>query len=165
MSNTESDITPAAVDSTAATTEGVEQPHADVSSNVMIAGEQTCVQCASYAQELALASERNDALTKAMQQMVNDAVVFMTLGHSGEPQMFTARSEAEATIVSLQGEQELLNTRVQQAETDAEHARSELNQLEENNFCDEPQHKVLQDDLDSANCEITELREEEKTRR
>ena len=38
-------------------------------------GEQTCAHCASYAQELTSANERNDALTKAMKQMEDDALV------------------------------------------------------------------------------------------
>ena len=59
MSDTGSDTTPTAVDGAAAT-EGVEQPNAAVPpnvANVMIAGEQTCAGCASYAHGLTLINE------------------------------------------------------------------------------------------------------------
>ena len=67
MSDSVSNTTAAAVDGTAVT-EGAEQPHAAVSSdvtNVMIAGEQTCARCAGYARELTLMNARNDALTQS----------------------------------------------------------------------------------------------------
>ena len=67
MSDTVNNTAAATVDGVAAT-EGVEQPHAAVSSDqtdVMIAREQTCACCASCAQELALLNERNDALTQS----------------------------------------------------------------------------------------------------
>ena len=92
MSDTESNTTAAAVDG-AVVTEGAEQPHADVSSNVanvMIAGQQTCARCASYAQELTLVTERNGALNQSIKQMESEALTSMTLAHTREQNMFTA---------------------------------------------------------------------------
>ena len=71
----DNDITSTAADGDAAATEGVESPHVVESSNVMIAGEQTCASCASYAQELESLNGRNYALALAMKQMENDAIV------------------------------------------------------------------------------------------
>ena len=65
--------------------------------------------------------------------------------------------------MSLQGDYELLKIEAQQSEQEALHARSELEQANENNFCFDPAHAVLQEDLDSAHCEITELRTTETT--
>ena len=95
MSDRGSNTTAAAVDG-AVVTEGVEQPHAAVSSdvaNVMIAEQRTCARCASYAQELTLMTERNDALTQSMKQMESDAVVSMTLAHTREQDMFTTSAK------------------------------------------------------------------------
>ena len=101
----------------------------------MIAGEQTCAQCASYAQELTSANERNDALTQAMKQIENDTIVSTTLANQREHQMFTSQAKSENNILKLQGEYELLNQRLQHSEQEALHARSELGQATENNFC------------------------------
>ena len=155
MSDSESNTTAAAVDG-AAVTEGVEQPHAAVSSdatNVMIAGEQTCARCTSYAQELTLMTERNDVLTQSMKQMESESLISMTLAHTREQDMFAASAKTEVAIQALQGDKDRLEIRAQQAELDALHAKSELAQIEENNFCYEPWHKILQDNLDQANCE------------
>ena len=81
MSDTANNTAAATVDGAAAT-EGVEQPHAAVSSDqtdVMIAGEQTCATCTGYAQELALLHERNETLTQSMKQMESDKIASMTL--------------------------------------------------------------------------------------
>ena len=161
MSDT--DITSTAADGDTAATEGVESPHAVESSNVMIAGEQTCAHCASYAQELTSANERNDALTKAMKQMEDDALVSTTLANQRELQMFSSKAELEASLMSLQGDYELQKIDALQSEQDARHARSELEQATENNFCFDPVHKVLQEDLDSAQLEIIEMRANETT--
>ena len=161
MSDTSIASTAAAGD--AAATEGVESPHAVESSNVMIAGEQTCASCASYAQELESLNERNDALTLVMEQMENDAIVSTTLANQREQQMFSSKAESEATLKSLQGDYELLKLEAQQSEQEARHACSELEQATENNFCFDPAHAVLQEDLDSARCEITQLRTTETT--
>ena len=152
MSDT--DITSTAANGDAAATEGVESPHAVESSNVMIAGEQTCASCASYAQELSLAAERYDALTVAMKQMENDTIVFKTLADQRELQMFSSKAELEASMLSLQGAYELQKIDALQSEQDARHARSELEQATDNNFCFDPVHKVLQEDLDSTQLEI-----------
>ena len=53
-------------------------------------------------------------------------------------------------MLSLQGAFELQKIDVLQSEQDARHARSELEQATDNNFCFDPVHKVLQEDLDSA---------------
>ena len=159
MSDTESSTTAAAVDG-AAVTEGVEQPHAAVSSNVanvMIAGQQTCAHCASCAQELTLMTAHNDALTRPMKLVESEALIFMALAHAREQDMFTASAKTEVANQVLQGDKASLVIRAQQAEADALHARSELTRLAENNICYEPWHKVLQDYLDQANCEIAEL--------
>ena len=161
MSDT--DITPTAADGDSAATEGVESPHAVESSNVMIAGEQSCAHCASYAQELTSAAERYDALTKAMKQMENDTIVSKTLADQRELQMFSSKAELEASMLSLQGDYELQKIDALQSEQDARHARSELEQATENNFCFDPVHKVLQEDLDSAQLEIIEMRANETT--
>ena len=92
------DITSTAADGDAAATEGVESSHAVESPNVMIAGEQTCASCASYAQEPESLNERNDALTLAMKQMENDAIVSTTLANQREQQMFSSKAESEATL-------------------------------------------------------------------
>ena len=160
MTDSVSNTTAAAVDSTAVT-EGVEQPHAAVSSdvvNVMIAGEKPCARCAGYAQKLTLMNEHNDALTQAMKQMESDKVVSMKLAHAREQVVFAASATAENASQAVVVGKDLLEIRVQQAELDALHAKSELAQIEENNFCYEPWHTALQDNLDQANCEITELR-------
>ena len=71
MSGTANNTAAATVDGVAAT-EGVEQPHAAVSSDqtdVMIAGEQTCASCAGYAQEFTLLNECNETPTQSMKQM------------------------------------------------------------------------------------------------
>ena len=162
MSDT--DITSTAADGDTAATEGVESPHAVESSNVMIAGEQTCAHCASYAQELTSANERNDALTiKAMKQMEDDAIVSTTLANQRELQMFSSKAELEVSLMSLQGDYELQKIEAQQSEQEARHARSELEQATENNICFDPAHEVLQEDLDSAKLEIIEMRANETT--
>lgn len=161
MSDT--DITSTAADGKIAATEGVESPHDVELSNVVIAGDQTCAQCASYVQELTLANERNDALTKAMEQMENDTIVSTTLANQREQQMFSSKAEPEATITSLQGSYEILKFEAQQYEQDTLHARLELEQAIESNFCFDPAHAVLQEDFDSAHCEITGLRTTETT--
>ena len=160
MSDTSDNTTAATVDGVAAT-EGVEQPHAAVSSDqtdVMIAGEQTCARCTGYAQELALLHERNETLTQSMKQMESDKIASMTLAHTREQAMFAASAKSEVAIQALQGDKDLLMIRVQQAESNAAHASSELAQAVDNNFCYEPFHKALQDTLDGANCELAELR-------
>lgn len=108
--------------------------------------------CASYTQELTLMIEHNDALTQSMKQMESEAPISMTLAHTREQDMFAASAKTEVAVQALQGDKDLLVIRAQQAEADALHVRSELTQIEENNFCYEPWHKVLQDHLDQANC-------------
>ena len=54
--------TTAAADGKTAATEGALIVHA-VAPNVMVAGTQTCARCASYVQELSIATERYEALT------------------------------------------------------------------------------------------------------
>ena len=127
----------------------------------MMAGTQTCASCTSYANDLIIANERHDAIIEAMTKMENDTIVSTTLANQREQQMFTMKSEAESSILKLQGEYELLQQRVQQPEQEALHARSELEQATKNNFCFDPSHTVLQDDLDSTQIEIIELRANE----
>ena len=106
-------------------------------------------------------TERNDALTQSMKQMESDKVVSMTLAHTRKQAMFAASAKSEVAIQALQGDKDLLTIRVQQAESNAAHACSELAQAVDNNFCYEPFHKALQDTLDGANCELAELRARE----
>ena len=125
MSDTESNTTTAAVDG-AVVTEGAEQPHAAVSSNVanvMSAGEQTCARCASYAQELTVMTERNAALTHSMKQRESGALIFTTLAHTREQDMFATSAKTEVAIHALQGDEDLLKIRAQQAEADVLHAK------------------------------------------
>ena len=103
MSDTVNNTAAATVDGVAAT-EGVEQPHAAVSSDqtdVMIAGEQTCASCTGYAQELALLNARNETLTPSMKQMESDKIASTTLAHTGEQAMFAASAKSEVTIHAL----------------------------------------------------------------
>ena len=129
----------------------------------MMAGTQTCASCTSYANELIIANERHDALSEAMTKMENDTIVSTELANQREQQTFTMKSEAESSMLKLQGDYELLQLKVQQSEQEAQHARSELEQATENNFCFDPSHTVMQDDLDSAQIEIIELRANETT--
>ena len=150
--STESDIpTTAAADGESAATEGALIVHAVAPSpTVMVAGTQTCARCASYVQELGIANERRDAIQQAMTKMENDTIVSTELANQREQQMFTLKSESEASVLKLQGGYEILKQRLQLSEQEALHARSELEQATENNFCFDPVHKRLQDDLDSA---------------
>ena len=129
----------------------------------MMAGEQTCASCASYVQELSVAAERYDALSAAMKQMENDTLVSKTLADQRELQMFSNKAELEASMLSLQGAFEIQKIDALQLEQDAQDARSELEQATENNFCFDSVHKVLQEDLDSAQLEIVETRTNERT--
>ena len=113
----EQNTTAAGVDGTAVATEGVEHPHAAVSSNVMIAGEhQTCAQCASFEKDLALASEAQNALTQAMTQMRNDSAVSTELANQRELQMFQSKAETDSAMLQLQGDYEILLIKVEQSE-------------------------------------------------
>ena len=98
-----------------------------------------------------------------MKQMENDTLVSKTLADQRELQMFSSKAELEASILSLQGAFELQKIDALQSEQDAQHARSELEQATENNFCFDPVHKVLQEDLDSTQLEIIEMRANERT--
>ena len=72
--------TTAAAEGETAATEGAPNVHAVESSpNVMMAGTHNCARCASYVQELSIATERYDALTVAMKQQENDAIVSKAL--------------------------------------------------------------------------------------
>ena len=108
MSDTASNTTAAAVDG-AAVTEGAEQPHAAVSSNVAnvtIAGQQTCARCASYAQELTLMTGRNAALTRSMKLMKSEALISITLTHTREQDMFAASAKTEVATHALRGDKD-----------------------------------------------------------
>ena len=156
--------TTAAAEGETAATEGALNVHAVESSpNVMMAGEHNCARCASYVEEIAIATERYDALTVAMKQQENDAIVSKTLADQRELQMFSSKAEIEAELLTLQGAIKLKDIELQQSEQGAQHARSELLQATENNFCFDPVHKRLQDDLDSAQLEIIETRANETT--
>ena len=126
-------------------------------------GTQTCAACTSYANELIIANERHDALNEAMTKMENDMIVSTELANQREQQMYTNKSKPEASTLKLQGEYELLQINALQFEQEALHACSELEQATENNFCFDPAHALLQEDLDSAHCEITEMRTTETT--
>ena len=161
--STESDLpTTAAADGESAATEGALIVHAVAPSpTVMVAGTRTCARCASYVQELGIANEGRDAIQQAMTKMENDIIVSTELANQREQQMFTLKSESEASVLKLQGDYEILKQRLQLSEQEALHARSELEQATENNFCFDPVHKRLQDDLDSAQSEIIEARANE----
>ena len=68
---------------------------------------------------------------------------------------------SEVTRQALQTRKDTLEIRAIHAESDATHANAERAQAVDNNFCYEPVHKVLQDNLDGANCELAELRARE----
>ena len=101
------DIPSTAVDGDAAATERELNMHA-VESSLMMAGTQTCAACISYANQLTIANKRHDALNEAMTQMENDMTVSTELANQREQQMFTNKSEAEASLPKLQGEYKLL---------------------------------------------------------
>ena len=155
-------ITAAAAVDGAAVTEGVEHPHAAASSQ-MIVGEhdQSCARCASFEKDLALASEAQNVLTQAMTQMRNDSAVSTELANQRELQLFQSKAETDSAMLQLQGDYELLLIKVEQSENALINARSELQQIQEEGFCFQPIHLALQEDLDSANCEITALRSTE----
>ena len=98
-----------------------------------------------------------------MKQQENDAIVSKTLADQRELQMFSSKAEIEAELLTLQGAIKLKDIELQQSEQEALHARSELEQATENNFCFDSVHKRLQDDLDSAQLEIIETRANETT--
>ena len=124
----------------------------------VLAGTQSCASCASLSTDLGIANKRYDAIQEAMTKMEHDTIVSTELANQREQQMFTLKSESEAAMLKLQGEHELLKQRLKHSEQEARHARSELEQATENNFCLDPAHAIIQEDLDSANCEMTELR-------
>ena len=93
--------------------------------------------------------------------MENDTIVSTELANQREQQMFTLKSESEASILKLQGDYDILKQRLQLSEQEARHARSELEQATESNFCFDPQHQFMQEDLDSAQLEIIEARSNE----
>ena len=127
--------TTAAAEGETAATEGALNVHAVVSSpNMMMAGTQTCALCASYVQELSIATERYDALTVAMKQQEDDTIVSKTLADQRELQMFSSKAQLEAEMLTLQGAIELKSIELQQSEQETRHARSELEQATENNF-------------------------------
>ena len=145
-----------------AATEGAPNVHAvEITTDVVMAGEHNCASCADYAAEITMATERYDALSVAMKQQENDAIVSKTLADQRELQMFSSKAEIEAELLTLQGAIKLKNIELQQSEQEALHARSELEQATENNFCFDPGHIQLQEDLDSAQLEIIELRANE----
>ena len=151
----------AAVDG-AAVTEGVEHPHAAASSQ-MIVGEhdQSCAQCTSFEKDLALASEAQEALTQAMTDMRNDNAVSTELANQRELQMFQSKAETDSAMLQLQGDYEIHILKIESSENALRNARSEINQIKEEGFCFQPSHVALQEDLDLAHCEITELRSTE----
>ena len=155
-------ITAAATDNGAAVTEGVEQPHAAASSQ-MIVGEhdQGCAQCASLEQELAVASEAHEELTQAMTDMRNDNAVSTELANQRELQMFQSKAETESALLQLQGEYEILILKIESSDIELRNARSTIDQIKEEGFCFQPSHEAMQEDLDLAHCEITELRSTE----
>ena len=144
-----------------AATEGAPVHAVEVTTDVVRAGEHNCASCADYAAEIAMATERYDALSVAMKQQENDAIVSKTLADQRELQMFSSKAEIEAELLTLQGAIKLKDIELQQSEQEALHARSELEQATENNFCFDPGHIQLQEDLDSAQLEIIELRANE----
>ena len=160
-----SDITTtAAAEGETAATEGAPNVHAvEIITDVMMAGEHNCARCADYAAEIAIATERYDALTVAMKQQENDAIVSKALADERERQMFSSKAEIEAEMLTLQGAMKLKDIELQQSEQETRHARSELEQATENNFCFDPGHAQLQEDLDSAQLEIIEMRANEKS--
>ena len=160
-----SDITTtAAAEGETAATEGAPNVHAvEIITDVMMAGEHNCARCADYAAEIAIATERYDALTVAMKQQENDAIVSKALADERERQMFSSKAEIEAEMLTLQGAMKLKDIELQQSEQETRHARSELEQATENNVCFDPGHAQLQEDLDSAQLEIIEMRANEKS--
>ena len=125
---------------------------------------QTCIACTSYAYQLIIANARHDALNEAMTKVENDTIVSTKLANQREQQqMSTNKSEAEASILKPQGKYELLQIKALNSEQKALHARSELEQATESSFCFDSAHALLQEDLDPAHCEITELRTTETT--
>ena len=112
----EQNITAAAVDGAAVATEGVEHPHAAVSSQMIAGEQQTCAQCASFEKDLALASEAHEALTQAMTQMRNDSAVSTELANQRELQLFQSKAETDSAMLQLQGDYEILLIKVEQSE-------------------------------------------------
>ena len=155
-------ITAAAVDGAAVATEGVDDPHAAASSQ-MIVGEhdQSCAQCASFESELALASEAHKELTQAMTDMRNANAVSAELANQRELQMFQSKAETESALLQLQGEYEILILKIESSDIELRNARSTIDQIKEEGFCFQPSHEAMQEDLDLAHCEITELRSTE----
>ena len=77
--------TTAAAEAETAATEGAPNVHAvEITTDVVMAGEHNCARCADYAAEIAIATERYDALTVAMKQQENDAIVFKALADERE---------------------------------------------------------------------------------
>ena len=70
-----------------AATEGAPNVHAvEITTDVVMAGEHNCARCADYAAEIAMATERYDALSVATKQQENDAIVSKTLAGQRELQ-------------------------------------------------------------------------------
>ena len=61
-------------------------------------------------------------------------IISTELANQRDQQMFTNKSEAEASTLKLQGEYELLQIEALKFEHEALHARSELEQATENNL-------------------------------
>ena len=141
-------ITAAATDNGAAVTEGVEQPQAAASSQ-MIVGEHDseCAQCAILESELALASETHKELTQAMTDMRNANAVSAELANQRELQMFQEKAESESALLALQGDYEILILKIESSEKELRNALSSIDQIKEEGFCFQPSHEAMQEDL------------------